>query len=537
MPTVKQHKARAEVLKRERWNFESLWQNTAEVVYPRSNRFLGDRTPGEMFGGRLYDSTAVHANSLLAAGLNGMLTNMASEWFLLRIPDMVLESRDEVKRWLFETTEAMRDEMNSPKAGFQTALNEVYLEFGAFGTAMVGAFDDIENNSIRYEARPLSEMYIAENRRGIIDTFYRPFTWTVRQVVQKWSVKNVSESTRKSFLKGDFEEKVKILHVIQPRSDFDTRLGNSSKRNMAIESTYMEIDQNHFLEEGGFKEQALFGPRFAKAAGEVYGRGPGTMALPDARMLNQMARTSIRASMKVVDPPIFVPDDGMISPLRMVPGGANVYRTGFGDKIFPFETKGRPDIGHQDMALLQGRIREMFFVDQLQLGTGPQMTATEVLQRTEEKLRLMGPLLGRVQSELLGPMIERTFSVLSRAGKLPEIPGILLGKNFSIEYVSPIAKAQKQLQASGFMRMMEIIAPIAQLEPSIMDRLKSEEVMQWAGIDLYNMPPKLFRSDREVEDIRDQREQAEQMNQAAELAQKGGQAAQSFAQAQATTGV
>lgn len=539
--SVRAYKSRLETLKRDRANWDALWQAVAKVIYPRRQDFTTEVTPGTLLTADLYNSVGVHSNSLLAAGLNGMLTNMATEWFTLRLANEKLENEPGVHEWLFDTTKIMMTEMNSPKAGMHTALNEVYHEFSAFGTAMMGVFDDPERKGVRFEARPLSEMFVAENNRGVIDTFYRPFTWTVRQVVQEWGTKAVSEKTRKAYKEEKFDQKVKVLHVLQPRSDFDPSKGPASTRNMMFESVYVELETGSdasveggvILAESGFSEQPLLGPRFAKGAGEVYGRGPGTMALPDVRMVNSMQKTVLEAAQLNTRPPLFAPNDGSIGSIRMVPGGLNIYQAGMSDKIFHLPPGGNIQIGQAEITALEGRIREMFFVDQLQLNVGPQMTATEVLQRTEEKLRLMGPLLGRVQAELLGPMIDRTFAILLRAKKLPPIPAVLLGQEFVVEYVSPIAKAQKQLQAQGFVRMMDIIQPIIAIDPSILDRLDTAEILKWAGLDLYNMPPKLFRSDDEVDSIQAERQQQQQTQQTVENVQGAGQAAASFAQAAA----
>lgn len=284
---------------------------------------------------------------------------------------------------------------------------------------------------------------------------------------------------------------------------------------MPVASLYILHEDQHILHEGGYEEMPYVAPRWVKAAGEVYGRGPGMATLPDVKMLQEMSKTVLKAAQKIVDPPLQLEDDSLLSPVRTVPGGLNFRRAG-SEKIEPLMTGANIPIGLDMLQDVRTRIREGFFIDQLQLHQGPQMTATEVLQRTEEKLRLLGPVLGRLQSELLGPMIERVFGMLSRRGELPELPPVLEEANYNIEYVSPLARAQRQIEANGLLRVFEIGGPLAQFDPSSMQVIKGDETVRWLG-ELFGVPNHLFLSRDEVEKLKQM--QAEQAQQAQMLAQ------------------
>jgi hypothetical protein len=257
--------------------------------------------------------------------------------------------------------------------------------------------------------------------------------------------------------------------------------------------------------------------RFYKAPGEKYGRCPGTESLPDAKMLNEMMKTTIRAAQRVVDPPLLVPDDGMLGPVNTVPGGINYFRAGgiADDRITPFRTGADIGISLEMMEEVRARISKTFFLDQFQLGVGPAMTATEVIQRTEERLRLLGPVLGRLQTEVLGPLIERVYGILDRAGRIPPAPDQVQGVPLSIEYESPIAKSQQQLEANSILRLTEIMLPYIDRDPTILDRLDGDFAFLHVGR-MFNVNPKTFRGDDEVDAIRAQR--AEKQNMADEAA-------------------
>ena len=176
-------------------------------------------------------------------------------------------------------------------------------------------------------------------------------------------------------------------------------------------------------------------------------------------------------------------------------------------------------------------MRKTFFVDQLQLINQPNMTATEVLERMQENLRLLGPVYGRNTSEKLGPQLERVYAILSRQGKIPEPPEELVGKPLKIEYTSPIAKAQRQLEVQGIMKTTEIMRMFADINPDIFDRVDFDKIATHVGVELFGIDPIIFRSDEDVAQIRDDRQQQQQSAQAVEMTQQLAGAQQSLAQA------
>ena len=516
---------RFDVLRGNRGNWEGHWQEIAELVYPQRQDFLGDRTEGDKRMEKVYDSTPIQANELLASGLHGMLTNPASKWFSLSITNREIAEMEDVKRWLWDVQEIMLAEIHHPKAKFSPNMHEVYMEFGAFATGVMFVGESLGDNSLNFSARPLSESYLAESADGIVDTNYRKFKWTVRQVVQRWTIEKVSKHTRELYEKKKFDDKVEILHAIQPRTDFNPR--KRDRANMPVASVYMEKKENHILDDGGFMEMPIMAPRFSKTPLEIYGRGPATTSLPDIKMLNEMMKTTISAAQKVVNPPLLASDEGAIGPIRAIPNGINYFREGT-TPLSALQTHADIRLGEELMQSVRNRIREAFFIDQLQLREGPQMTATEVLQRTEERLRLMGPVLGRVQTEFLGPMIDRSYGILERAGKFPEPPDAARGQELEVVYESPIARAQKTIETQGIPRTLEIMGPLIQADPSIMDRVDGDKAFKEVS-ETFGVNPHFMRDDAEVEAIRNDRAQSQQLQEGAALAEQGAGAVKDLA--------
>jgi len=240
-------------------------------------------------------------------------------------------------------------------------------------------------------------------------------------------------------------------------------------------------------------------------------------ALSDTKVLSKMSEITLRAAQKQIDPPLLVPDDGFMLPIRTVPGGLNFYRSGTRDRIEPLNIGANQPLGLNMEEQRRNAIRQAFYVDQLIMSQGPQMTATEVLQRTEEKMRLLGPVLGRLQAELLQPLIGRCWNIMLRAEQLPEAPPDLANDRIEIEYVSPLAKAQKQSEVQGVVRMIEMMQPIASLDPAALDHIDTDGLARHV-INVLGVPASVVRGAFEVEMIRAQR--AQQQQQQAEMQQQ-----------------
>jgi hypothetical protein len=346
---------------------------------------------------------------------------------------------------------------------------------------------------------------------------------TARALVQKFG-DNVSQDVAAMAKKNPFEE-ISIIHAVYPRNDFNPK--KKDKKNMPFESVYFEYKGGNELSVSGFKEFPFVVPRYLKASQEVYGRSPAMTALPDVKMLNEMCKTTIKAAQKQVDPPLLVPDDGFLLPVRTVPGGLNFYRSGTRDKIEPLNIGANNPLGLNMEEQRRNAIRNVFYVNQLMMQDGPQMTATEVIQRNEEKMRLLGPVLGRLQSELLQPLIDRVFNILLRNNQFAPPPESLSGVNIDIEYVSPLAKAQKSTELQSIIRAVEILGSLANVAP-VFDYVNFDNLVKHVA-DIVGMPQKLLKSQGEVQEMRNQQAQQQQeqmqMQQAQQVAKMAGDAA------------
>ena len=510
---AKQLKDNLSRLQEKRSTWESHWQEVADVMLPRKAEITRQRARGDKRSTQIFDATAIHALELLAASLHGMLTSSANRWFSLRYRELALNESDEAKEWLEDATARMYDVI--AKSNFQQEIFECYHDLIAFGTSCLMIEEDQED-VLNFSARHIKEIYIQENKKGFVDTIYRRFKMSAQATVSKFGLENISREIQNIYKKNPFDD-IDLVHVVRPREDFDPQ--KQDKANMPFQSIYFEYGSGHVISIGGFKENPYVIPRYLKASTEQYGRSPGMNALPDVKVLNKMVEHSLKAAAKQIDPPLLIPDDGMLAPIRMSPGSINYYRSGSRDRIEPLNINANNAITLNTENQRRDAINKMFHIDQLVVTENRNMTATEVLQRQEEKMRILGPVLGRLQSELLSPLVTRVFNIMLRNQYFMEAPDILQQQELNIEYVSPMALAQRGQELQSLMKGLELFGSLAQTMP-VMDYIDEDGLVKQI-ISILGLPAKVIKSDAQVQQIREDRAQqeAEQMEMQQQMAE------------------
>ena len=521
---VTEYARRVALAVQERANFNAHWDDVSEVTRVAAASFTATYSePGRKPDPELYDGSGVYYNQLLAAGFYGLLTNPSQQWFNLITTNTHLRDDRDVVIWLKDVSKIMFTEMQRPQSGFQTALHEAYLDYGSYGNCVMFVTEQPDLSALQYTALPMQECYFFEGATGHVESLMRKYTRNVAQIVERFGLANCAKEVQDAFRAGNYNERAEVLHVIEPnRYAYDEK----PLVDKPYASLYIDLTHKTLMRVAGYEEKPFMGARFYKNSYEIYGRGPGSTALADLQMLQAIKKTTLRGAQKIVDPPILFPDDGTDAQLKTIPGGITYYRPGSSqDQIRPLLTGAQPQWGEKIAEDIRTRVRDMFFVNQLQLNDGPQMTATEVLQRTEEKTRLLGPVIGRAMTELLSPGLTRTFGLLLRAGALPQPPAQLMmaGPKLGIAYTSPFAKAIDQAEANGVLRVTQLMAPFIQADPSIMDNFDGDEMVRHFT-DMYALDPRILRDQQAVAKLRAQRAQQQQQQAMVEQAGGGAQA-------------
>jgi hypothetical protein len=499
---IAQKKAKLSKLKSDRSTWESHWQELVDFILPIRGRISGENTSGDKRNQDLLENTAMQSNELLAGALHGMLTNPFSMWFELFTGDDALDKNDNVRKWLQDTTRRLHTILNL--SNFQTEVHEVYLDLGCIGTAPILMEED-DVSVIRFSAKNVKTVYIDENAKGVIDEVHRPFKWDAVKIIETFGIENASKKVVEAYEKRENTE-FEIVHCVYPRG----RYPGTDKYKFPFISFYYLLEEEHVLEEKGFYENIYAVPRWIKTSNEKYGRSPGMVALPEAKTVNKMTEVTIKAAQLQMAPPMQAPDDGMTLPIKLSPYAINFYRAGSSDRIESlFKHDFRVDFGYQAMEQHRDRIRKAFYVDQFQMAaTGTPQTATEVNQRTEERLRLLGPMLGRQEPEFLQPVISRTYGIASRRGLLQPLPVELKNiKGLTVRYTSLIARAQRQSEGDTILRTFQAVAPMASFAPDVWDNFETDEGSREIAR-IYGFPATMLRDKNKRDDIRKAKAQA-----------------------------
>jgi hypothetical protein len=513
---------RLRTLERERSTFESHWQELAETMLPRRADFTAERTAGSKRTEHQYDSTPMQAARGLAAALDGLLKPKTANWFKIKTDDEALNEADAVKRWLEMAETRLRAALYDPRARFLQRSAEADIDLVVFGTGILFIGESANGRELRFRSVHLKEAYLAENADGDVDTVFRVVKLTARQAAQTWGRERLGEGARRALETGKPDEPFKFLHVVMPRQDADPK--KPPRMRMPFASIWIDVAARQQIGEGGYNEMPYVIPRWDTAVGEVYGRSPGMVALPDANTLNQMGKTLLKAGHKAVDPPLLVPNDGMKSARRTWPGGQTYYdaellqRTQGRPPVFPLDTGANIPLGREMQNDARDQVWAAFFRNVLNLPVeGPSMTATEVLQRKEEFVRVIGPTFGRLEADYIGPLAERTFSLLLRAGAFGPvelIPKALRGSRVRFEFVSPVARAVRQIEAAALGKTLEDIAPLAASRPELLDHFDADTIARDVA-DANGVPQRWLKSREDVETARGARARSAALAEAA----------------------
>lgn len=520
----------------ERSTIESTWEMIEQFVVPFRGRFFQDnKTEGsiEWKTRNVYDSTAIMANQTLASSIHGSLTSPAIRWFQLRFRNEKLNTDGEAKKWLEEVSDRMYYALQDSNFNLEAA--ETYTDLTSFGSSViVEEYEESSDNAVElvFSSIPIKECYFDECHRGMLLNFYRKLSWTPMQIVSKFGEDKVPAHIRELAEAGKMEKHDLVFCVYKRKKG---EYSEEAKGPVAEESRkygykYVLLKTGDKLKEGGYYEMPAFVPRWRKTSDSKWGNSPAMIALPDIMTLNQLVELIIRSSEKVVDPATLVTERGLISDLDLTPGGMTVVRDIEGS-IKPYESRARFDVSELQREKLKDSVNRAFYVDQLQLKDSPAMTATEVQVRYELMQRLLGPTLGRLMSDFLDPLLSRTFNIMYRNGALPERPEVLNNESdLDIQYVGPLARAQKSDVAASTERWLGMVAQMAEIKPEVLE-FPDWELIVRDHANVLNVPAKYMKSASKIAADRKKQQQAQSQMMALEQAKMAGEAGESLGKA------
>lgn len=521
VPT-QQLQARYAQLKTERASWIAHYKEISENILPRSGRFfVQDRNKGQKRHNTIYDNTGTRALRILGAGMMSGATSPARPWFALAASDPDLAKYAPVKLWLADVTRLMHRVFE--QSNTYRSLHGMYEELGAFGTGSAIILPDYQN-VIHHYPLTAGEYCIATDYQGRVNTLYREYQKTAYELVTEFGLDNCSATVRNLYQRGTLDAWVTVVHAIEPRNSRD--LSKKDAKNMPFRSIHYELggENDQFLRESGFKEFPAVCPRWATAGGDIYGNSPAMEALGDIKQLQHEQLRKAQGIDYKTKPPLQMPTSMKNRDVETLPGGISYVDMNSPNSGIKTAFEVNIDLSHllQDIQDVRERIKSSFYADlflMLANDTRSGITATEVAERHEEKLLMLGPVIERLHNELLDPLVDQTFSRMLSAGIIPPPPPELHGQDLNVEFVSMLAQAQRAIGTNAIDRYVGSLGSVAQFKPDVLDKFDSDK---WADIyaDALGVDPNLIVASDQVALIREQRAKAQQAQaQAAQMQQ------------------
>ena len=522
-------------LTNDRSSFDPHWRELSDFINPRGSRFLvTDVNRDDRRNTKIVDPTATLAARTLSSGMMSGITSPARPWFKLATPDPDMMDYGPVKLWLEVVQRRMNEVFN--KSNIYQSLPLLYASLGNYSTGAMAVLED-DSDVIRTMMFPIGSYYMANSARGSVDTCFRKFSMTVRQLVMEFGLNNVSDSVKGMWGSGNYESWIEVIHAVYPNIDRDTAKLNS--KNKPVKSVYYEVggDSDKLLRESGFDEFPIMAPRWEVNGEDVYGSScPGMIALGQVKALQLEQKRKSQLIDKATNPPMVGPSSLKSQRVSLLPGDVTYLDVMTGQEGLKPAYLVNPNTADllADIQDTRQIINSAYFVDlfmMLQNINTRSMPVEAVIEMKEEKLLMLGPVLERLNDECLNPLIDRTFSIMARKNLLPPPPDVLQGMPLRIEYISVMAQAQKSIGLSSLSSTVGFIGQLAQAKPEALDKLNVDQAID-AFAEMSGVSPTVIVPQEQVEQVREQRAQQQQQQQMVAMGMAAAQGAKTLSEAQ-----
>ncbi|SMF84340.1 Bacteriophage head to tail connecting protein [Azospirillum oryzae] len=460
--------------------WESHWQECYDHALPNGRPFRSGGTPGERRVDRLFDGTAPDAVEQLAASLLSELTPPWSRWFGFQPgPTLTGSERDRVAPLLDRAAGIVQAHFD--RSNFAVEIHQAFLDLVTVGTASLLMEEAAPGapSSLRFTAVPLAEAVLEEGPDGRLDATFRRSEATLAQILQRFPGADLPDELRKQAAE-DPDSRFPLVEAVLPD-------GAAYRWGVVLDSGLAEPS---WLAQGRFAQSPFVNFRWLKAPGETYGRSPVMKALPDIKTANKVVELVLKNASIAVTGIWQADDDGVLNPttIRLVPGTIIPKAVGSAG-LTPLANPGRFDVSQLVLDDLRVRIRHALLVDRLGPVESARMTATEVLERSVEMARLLGATYGRLQAELMTPLVLRAVSILRRRGEIPDIT--VDGRLVELQHRSPLAQAQAQRDVQAALRWLDSVKALG---PEAEATVDAAATAHWLG-EAFGVPAKLMRAE------------------------------------------
>lgn len=516
-------------------------EDLSRVFLPNRLGFTSQIHEGDRRSDDIYDGTGMQAANSLANALDGMLWPDGEQSFFIEAHDPDIKDDTEVRHWLADCEDRLQEALDDPRARFRQARGECNLDLVTFGGGNIFIGEGKSLNHLLFQTVHPKDAVPVYDDEGNQNGMFRSRKLTLRQAVQRFTKEKLSENLRKKCEaaetnQGEYDKPYDFLHCVVKRDEAPK--GAMLAKNLPYADIWLEVEECHIVQEGGFHEYPFAGPRWDTSSGESTGRSPGMLALPDTNTLQAQEETLLIAGQRIASPPLLVPNDGAFDAANTIPDGITYYDAQLARDIgripiAPLESGGSLPIVLEMQDRKREQVRNAFLKTVLNLPTdGPQMTAEEIRARLKEIMREIGPVFGRFEPDYKAPTVERPFMILLRAGAFLPIPEVLLGRKITFRYSSPVKKLKKLMEAAAIRAFIMERGELVKMtgDPSHMDIVNMDAAGQFTA-EAADIPSQVINSPAQIEEIRAQRQQQQQAAAEAQMAQQVADAADKGASA------
>lgn len=509
------------------FNFRTLYQDVADLIFRRESQITTRRTPGEEI--HLEDPTGENASIEMASGLFINFFPPGQKFYNIVMSDRGLNELEVVKRALAQITEISHERRIA--SNFVLQANETLRSLCVFGTANMFS-EWVPGLGLNYRDYDIAQYLIMQNSNGIVDTVMIKLPYTARQAEQEFGEGNAGKSVTEAMKNVKKQNDIfEFIWIVRPRRKRNPRL--TDNLNMPFESVFVAVKDKIIISginpkgksnDSGFPEFPFMVSRWSQGSSEVWGRGPGTRALQAVRGLQAIKSDLLEAGGKWNDPALEV-EEGFEGEVKVFKGAVNfVPKIG---TIAAIEQGARGNVPFTKEILEMERteVKEMFLNDvfvQLRDLKGDRRTTLEIRERLVEGLQRLGLSFGKITQEWLNPLVIRDIMLLLRNGQLPPLPPEIQGKSFKVEYIGRLAMELKSQQARGWQQWVAVGAELETVFPAL-DNVRMDDGFKRLGETL-GVSIEDMASEDEVDAKREQRQADKDAQMALAAVQTGAQA-------------
>ena len=530
---VKVLESQRAVLDGDRSSWLPLWKECGEYLLPWNTRFNTTETNrGDRRGQKVVDPAGTTALTTLSHGLVSGVTSPTRPWFMLGTPDPALNSYRSVKAWL----ESVRDLVLEVflRSNLYTVLPTAYRDVGGFGVTAFAVVED-EEDIIRCYHYPIGSYSLGVSHRGVVDTCFREFKMTVGQMADRFGKDKLSIGSQ-NLLEQKPNSWVDVVHAVVPNPEKDPAKLEATKK--AFLSVYYEKagNEGNTLAESGFDEFPIMAPRWTTIGEDIYGSEcPGFVALGLVKGLQELQRKKLKALAKQIDPALQAPSAMKRRVISLLPSDISYHDSSTTpDPIRPIHqvNTNLADVSNE-IADTRRAIQRIFFEDLFMMisqSDRREITAYEIQVRQEEKILALGPVLERLNDEMLDPLISRTVSILERRGMIPPLPPELVGIPINIEYTSILSQARKLQDVNGIQQLGQAVMNLSAFDPSVRYKFDAMEAVDQLQSGL-GVSASLVVDTKKAQQMAANDAKQQQMAQAMATAQQGAETAKTMSEA------